>query len=205
MAIFLKNATFLHIPKTGGTWVRKQLQNMGLVEEIVYGQDCEPQFGTGRTNIHNIPIYDERFDVDRLVFCFVRNPLDWYKSYFGYRQITPWVHDSLRLDMFCESKDFNEFIDKVIQNFPFGYCTRLYSFFKECHHVSPYVWVGRQENLKSDLIKILNTFQIEFDESKITDDKINDSETSQYIYTPEQERKIRAIEKEVFTIYYKGE
>lgn len=168
---------------------------MNVCGQIVYAQDCEPQHGFGKTNIHNIPVFDSRFK-DRTAFCFVRNPLSWYKSYFGYRQITPWVPDSLRLDMLCESKDFNEFIEKVIHHFKYGYCTRLFEFFSE--HC---LWKGTQENLKRDLIMILEGLNVDFDESKITDDKINDSDSSKYEYTPEQERKIRMIERKTFERY----
>lgn len=62
---------FLHVPKTGGTWVRMMLQLSGGIERELKG--------------HNP--YSKVTPKDRPAFCFVRNPWDWYISlYCHYHQ-----------------------------------------------------------------------------------------------------------------------
>ena len=110
MAIYLKNSVFLHIPKTGGTWVRLRLQEAGLIKRISHGNDFEPGFGVN--SIHNIPIYDKEFQNKKTRFCFVRNPYTWYKSYYGYRKRFPWDEKSC-IDIQCKAESFNEFVESV--------------------------------------------------------------------------------------------
>src|SRR5439155_11120636 len=69
MAIVLPQATFLHIPKCGGTWVVRAMAAAGLPMQVIPA-GCQ----------HAIAATEGRF-----VFTFVRHPLTWYASFWKYR------------------------------------------------------------------------------------------------------------------------
>ena len=70
MAIFLKNSVFIHMPKTGGRWVKKALKNGS---SIVKGDVPE--------TAHYSP------DLGNLGgFTFVRHPATWLRSLFFQRK-----------------------------------------------------------------------------------------------------------------------
>jgi len=61
--IITKNSVYLHVPKTGGTWMNHVLKPITLN----FKKD------------HHIPV--KLIDNDN-IFCFVRNPWDWYASIY---------------------------------------------------------------------------------------------------------------------------
>ncbi|MEM9017777.1 MAG: hypothetical protein AAGC68_12250, partial [Verrucomicrobiota bacterium] len=92
MALILKNgAVFLHIPKTGGTWVSKVLREEGLVACSMGHRHANwlhllapGNQGLGR----NLEYAYKRVRFLRprprpFLFCFVRHPLDWYESFYS--------------------------------------------------------------------------------------------------------------------------
>jgi len=72
MLIF-PTAVFLHVPKTGGKWVKAAVANAGLefTEWNAHG------------DIHNDLSYCPHRD--RFVFAFVREPLSLYQSYWRFK------------------------------------------------------------------------------------------------------------------------
>ena len=184
MALVLKGgAVFLHIPKTGGNWVTAVLRECGLVEGSI---------GTKHADINRVlfPSMSTRREIRRLrvlkrfvkrllfysrdkpfMFCFVRHPLTWYESWFKYmsqsncrwrnwgdeKDINRW-HPGALLNGLGDSS-FNQFVRNVIGKRP-GYVTELYGWY-----TAPEVdFVGKQENLREDLIQVLNILNLEFDE-----------------------------------------
>lgn len=68
----LSNVNFIHIPKTGGSWVIKALKN--------YAQDAI-------TELDNKPHPRcTDFKNDKPFFAFIRNPWDWYVSSYYYNK-----------------------------------------------------------------------------------------------------------------------
>lgn len=148
MALRLKNSVFIHVPKTGGTWITQQLQNAGLVE----GE-------TGRAHATPAELADApswRDGRRRLFFCFVRHPLTWYQSYWAYRMKNGWHKPSpnevdapirtVQLDAECRSDDFETFVRTCIERYPQGWVSHLYR-----HYTAGCVYVGRFERLREDL------------------------------------------------------
>ena len=170
MALLLKNdALFLHVPKTGGTWVTGVLEELGLVrcrvstkhsdmERVVHGGRHFPlrhleklaRFGPGWSG--------------RLrrayKFCFVRHPLTWYESWWKYmtnRGWHPWStwkgrrqwHPIADLDG-LGSPDFGTFVRNVCERQP-GFVTRLY----ESYAPDGIDFVGKMETLADDLGRVL--------------------------------------------------
>lgn len=146
MAIQIDKAIFLHIPKTGGTWVTNYFKETGMdhgVEELsrlahIHG-----------TDLRNIIPYTED-----LIFCFVRHPLTWYRSYWQSKQVIidrngGWIDTIVDLP-------FQEFIEKILNDYP-GYLTGFFTGYTErCRYI------GRQENLRNDLDYLLEHLRIPY-------------------------------------------
>lgn len=183
MALLLKGGSvFLHIPKTGGRWVSKVLAAAGLVESNLGHMHADadrvlsPAGGSGRQLLAYL--LKRRLGMlprtSPFMFCFVRNPLDWYESFFNYNcePEVNWrfegdVHDPHNWHPNAPlnglgSPDFNFFVRNVVRNYP-GYVTEMYGRFA----VPQISFVGKQENLCDDLIAVLKKLQLPFDEQFI--------------------------------------
>ena len=154
MAAQLPNSVFYHVPKTGGSWARFAINNAGI---------SRYEIGPNRTNPHGLPCEVKEFCEsarDMFSFCFVRNPCDWYKSFYCFRCLKGWKPGHEKIDDY-ESEDFEEFIMNCVDQSP-GWLTERFR---------PYVddvdFVGKQENLCDDLILALNTAGEHFSEDDI--------------------------------------
>lgn len=154
MALMLPHSIFFHIPKTGGIWVRKAIQNAGI-------STTEVGKGTGPAQLHN-----QYWQVDRsgkFTFAFVRHPLAWYPSFWAYRMLTGWQMAD-PADPFM-SLSFEKFVWNVIRHDP-GHLSKHYE-----RRVGPAPgaldFVGKTENLASDLVRALRLAGEEFDEDKL--------------------------------------
>jgi hypothetical protein len=183
MALLLKDGSvFLHVPKTGGRWVGKVLVAAGLVKSHLGHMHADadrvlsPFGGSGRHLL--MYLLKRRLGLlprkQPFMFCFVRNPLDWYESFFNYNcePAVNWryegdVHDPHNWHPNAQlnglgSADFNCFVRNVITKYP-GYVTEMYGRF-----ATPQIsFVGKQENLCEDLITVLKKLQMPFDEQFI--------------------------------------
>ena len=92
MAIILKNgAVFLHIPKTGGNWVTTILRELNLIKENIAHKHADINHffappSRGRKAIMKYAAHRMLYPPKEkpYMFCFVRNPLNWYESWFKY-------------------------------------------------------------------------------------------------------------------------
>jgi hypothetical protein len=180
MAVVLRGgAIFLHVPKTGGNWVTAVLRRNDLVDGYI---------GHKHANVDRLlaPVATRsgrvlgRLDLGRshrrlkpkpFIFCFVRHPLRWYESWFNYmshpsRRWCDWGNERDLFDWHpnavlngCGSPDFNTFVRNVVKKRP-GYVTELFN-----SYAQPQIdFVGKQENLRLDLITVLETLALDFDQ-----------------------------------------
>ncbi len=213
MALLLKcGAIFLHIPKTGGSWVERMLYEQGLVEK---------QIGHKHANVERV-IYPHTireaarflfsalprklasqgsFPSPPFMFAFVRHPLSWYESWWKFNMKKGWPtwgdprdpnrwHPNADLAG-LESSDFNKYMKELVRAHP-GYVTTLYH-----TYTGPYVqFVGHQETLAHDLIEVLRILNVHFDEDRIlASGKINVSGNQHQIkWDPEIRRKVLDLE-----------
>jgi hypothetical protein len=166
---------FFHVPKTGSTWVEETLRELNLVKANVGRQHAAiaNTFAPESVKAREIAKFYGRWLIGRrpdprgFLFCFVRHPLRWYESYFKHmtsdrrRWSVPGVDETLLIRQW-KSDDFDQFIRNVIATRP-GYLTQMYSRFTD-HET---MFVGKQENLRTDLVTALRHTTLEFDEDYI--------------------------------------
>lgn len=193
-------AIFLHVPKTGGSWVTRVLKDQGLVRrefghihsDMVRARYYASSLATlSRTSgawfKSLLPRRLKRLSAAQRVrrqieqnhaesfpycFCFVRHPLSWYESWWGYmgaRSGTDWRHEpdfqgwhpcgELR---YCGAQDFAGFVHNVQTRLP-GFVTELFGLYTQ-----PGIrFIGKQERLTEDLIEVLRQLNVRFDEQRL--------------------------------------
>jgi hypothetical protein len=199
VTLLLPNSVFLHVPKAGGTWVRAALHNTGLVrDELVSKFPDESTEGKMRS-WHCVPRDIDAFE-DKMVFCFVRHPLTWYQSHWAFRQRKNNWNSGNKLDALCESSNFNDFINNVVENFPNGYLHWLYTFYTQ--HAS---FVGKMENLEQDLINALFLAGEDFKADDIINTPKKNVMPDEYIrrtrYSPDNFLKMINLEQQAIEEY----
>lgn len=183
MAILLKHdAVFLHVPKTGGTWVTAVLADLGLIRcrivtkhaDMARLLDCA-RHHPGRwleAAAKAGPAWQSQAR-RAFKFCFVRHPLSWYESYWAFMSQRGWNawgvnrrgrvrwHPNAALDGLGDA-DFNRFVRNVAEREP-GFVGRMYA----SYATDAIDFVGRQERLAEDLIEVLARLGAQADETRI--------------------------------------
>ena len=137
MALVLPNSIFFHAGRTAGHYVRHVIHQMKI-----------PAYEIGQ--FHDWPSNIKLDDLDspRLYFCFVRHPLDWLRSYWCHEMQFGWSQNVYAEKL--KSDSFAEFLYNAVENYPDGpVLEAFYPFISQCQEV------GRQEDLESNLLKIL--------------------------------------------------
>ncbi len=228
MAILLKNgAVFLHIPKTGGSWVSKALEEQDLVKCYFSHPHADMErvlnyprhyFGTYLRQRLKFGSKLHQEIVAGYKFCFVRNPFDWYESYWRYMEGLKWKpfqqdhqqagqlkgrnwHPTGFIEPFGAS-DFNQFIRNITANYP-GYLSQLYSSYTPPGEVQ---FIGKQETLIDDLVQILHASNASFNEEQLRDrahQKVNKSKAQieKPSWDPNLRQSLFALEQAAFFRY----
>ena len=162
------NSRFIHVPKTGGSWVAGALDILGCNYQLL---DPDKKTRGGHAGYY----YG---DYTGFSFGFVRNPFDWYKSFFKFnRGLVNRTNGDLGIRRW-DVGDINEFVFDCIEN-GHNLSNQLKYFFGNFYEIG---FIGRYENLCEDLIKGLHLageFFDEGDDEKIRNfygTVINDSE-----------------------------
>ncbi|KOV63448.1 hypothetical protein [Streptomyces sp. MMG1121] len=158
MAIHLtrSNALLLLTPKTGSTWIRRKIRELGLAFEDV---------GDPAMREHDL-LAD--FDRSRYscVGAFVRDPLEWYRSYWSYRMEKGW-RPQYPLDEHCQSEDFETFVRRAVTVLP-GALGNIYTSYVGAPG-EEVDFIGRQENLAEDFARFLELAGETFDRAVLTE------------------------------------
>jgi len=186
MAIKTNKSIFYHIPKTGGSWVtnvmRRSLSKtnnfkferpplyLGIEENEYWGYRLSEILGMRKAHTTQWATSKENKD-GLFSFAFVREPISWYKSWWinrlndkTYKKVGQDWRDFL-LD-FAWDYNFERFVINSIKMFPTGALTTIYKCFlgKDGNALN---FVGKQENLREDLIEALTLAGEDFDENLV--------------------------------------
>jgi hypothetical protein len=165
MAFLLSHSVFVHIPKSAGQWVAQTLNNAGLIVGTLGVVHASPD------EIRHELAFQQR----SIVFTIVRHPLSWYQSIWVHRMnenwlpmddpnwFTPrWMDIWAEFTKHCQASRFDEFVRKCITYFPNGFVSTLYEVYTEgCS------FVGKQERLVEDLLKVLKLAGEQFQPASI--------------------------------------
>ena len=227
MTVLLGNVIFLHVPKTGGTWMRAALGKSLPSEFLVLErQDGERHLALKELNAlledptqyrdyrgvkaSGKPLEEDLFQKriaslaeHHQLVSFVRHPVDWWTSFWRYRQTKGWDEHN-EIDVRCKSENFNTFIENVIRLKP-GSCSRLFRRFigpqETQHHL-----VGTQEFLRDDLTFIVKHVGLLQDApfmESLTD--LNVSTTPRPIMLEELREHLLEAEQDIIQAFYTPE
>jgi hypothetical protein len=190
---------FLHIPKTGGTWVEYLLPRLGIETSV-------PETVPGVTYRHSPqPMLSREYP---FVFTFVRHPLSWYESWWKFQAGTwtvfePGVWHPQRCLECCRSDDFSEFIRLCIEHEP-GYVTRMYEWYIGPEGYEYVDCIGRHETLQSDLLEVLTQLGYSVDPALMQMEPVNVSPSARGkpVWDPELRRRILELEAPAIRRFY---
>lgn len=159
MALILPRSIFIHIPKTGGMWVRAALQKTGLPLK-------EARHRHHNSGVPPVPCccrHSRLRDVapedrcGRIAFAFVRHPLSLYQSWWAFKMKGGW-NEHFDFERRCKSDTFPGFVEKVLTHFPGWAGTLFGTLVKDGVNL-----IGRQERLMEDLMNFLILAGEQFD------------------------------------------
>lgn len=151
------HSVFLHIPKTGGMWVRQVLTRLGI---------CRKMAGYHRDLAHARNVWDD----DIKCFTFVRHPADWLRSYWIDRLRAGWGGDTA-IGRMCGAATFEEFTAKYLRLLP-GYITEYFRHFCGAEDDPNPPLVRLHRNLRQGLIEMLEILGEDFDRDVILTEPI---------------------------------
>lgn len=185
MMLIESGAVFLHVQKTGGTWLRDALTASGVAfrEEGHWHDDHEMNAA--------------RWGTDRPYFTAVRNPLAWYASFYADRLRTGWGGD-LALGHDCADATFGGFVARCWKNRR-GFLSELYG-----RHARPGVAVLKTERLADDAVSLLRMLGERFDEAALRATRPANVSADRPRHTRQTTVMIVASEAEAFLKYGYG-
>jgi len=152
---------FLHIPKTGGTFLRKALVTLGIPHTISPGGAPYEPYEHARMDEAR-----HRYGKRVKCFMFVRHPLTWLQSYWADRMDKGWGGD-LAISHDCQCPTFNGFVARVCLLHP-GFVSELFHEYTKCEESGEEApLVLKCENLVGDLAQLLSCAREDFDPKKL--------------------------------------
>ena len=149
MAVYFidANVLFIHIPKTGGTWVERAAQQANLRIVRV------PERTTRKLHKH---LTRDRYGYDgALSWTVVRRPDEWYVSWYRYALARDWPAYRELVDhpqsclADCAAPSFEQFIERCLSKHR-GYLSAMYA-----KYTAGVDFIGATENLPSDFRRML--------------------------------------------------
>lgn len=157
MAVLLNHSIFLHVPKTGGTWVRYALDRSGIALGESLQLDTSGKHRTRVWSVHSpLKALPKALVRDKYIFAFVRHPLSWFQSMWAFRMQTGWQNLGCSNEYMCKSNNFNEYVRKSLLYMP-RRCTRIFTDILTTDTDVRVHYVGKYESLLPDLFHALDS------------------------------------------------
>lgn len=180
--LILPKSCFLHVPKTGGSWVKKAIISAGV--------SCRDYTISGNPHIglKDCP------GPEKFKFAFVRHPVDLYRSYWQYKMTNGWDFKN-QMDQECQTDNFHQFVRNLLEKFPGIYSHSLIEMVGEKNNEIEFI--GKYENLVDDLIFALKSAGEAFDERVVRAlSPVNVSDKARFpaVYTDQLEAGVKKAE-----------
>lgn len=173
MALLLPKSLFIHIPKTGGQWVRRAIGNAGIQVSESHcawheGQYAPQTLCNGQWKKIRHTCYHSNLEqtdcTGKFTFTFVRHPFSFYRSYWSYKMKVGWDVSNGFDHQVCD-ESLSGFIEKVLHLYPKrGWVSRLYQSYIDHPNGSSIDCIGKTETLADDLVVALRSAGEIFDE-----------------------------------------
>lgn len=218
MALLLPHSIFIHVPKTGGSWVRKAIAHAGIPHTELLcrrstrlGSLLFPAANGKRSWNHNCT-HDGLRDIDpgdRFTFGFVRHPLSFYQSYWRHKIRIGWDTEN-RFDRLNQAPDFSTFVENTLAfRWLNGMEFSIEGIYSGCleHSGRTVDFIGKQESLVEDLIRALRLAGEAFDEQKLYSTTVENSTEDdeelrrRSIFPPNLEARVLERERETLRKY----
>jgi hypothetical protein len=206
MALLTDKFLFMHIPKTGGSYIRKIIDLLCIkgVEKDLH-HNCFPEL----LNHISLDILK-----DKTVICFIRHPLTWYQSRWAFRLSHHNGWQGNNLDFACASNDFNLFVNNCIDyaGDGLGWASKKMNKFTDNIPSGLKTFIGKQEKLRSDLITALIKCKavlpdIDFPSAPKSNVALNDGKPAHAIakYDLKTYERVLRVDGEFIKKHYKNE
>ena len=124
MAVIVGQRAFLHVPKTGGMWLRRVLEANGIDYKIFISKEASTGFDaqlvdqsrqSGRHHNAAVPLGMTE------VYMVEREPVGWYESVWLYRLFPPRASEAFQFDF------FDDFLTYTLRRYPAGFLHQVYA------------------------------------------------------------------------------
>lgn len=178
----ISKCIFYHIQKTGGTWVTAAIKNAcpGLVK--THGTHAKEK---------------DHPKGNKKAFTFVRHPVSWYESMYWFEYARkPQVTDII----FCRYVELS--IDDAVRKITGKYKGWLTNYIKDL--LPNMDFIGRQETLSEDLMKILDVCGEYYDKEKLLATPPQNVSNKKYEMSEKSKELIVQSEKYLVDKFYDG-
>lgn len=172
-----KRFNFIHVPRTGGSTIQQIIKQSNL--QVVDSANHKPLMET--LNIANLP-----------TFTVVRNPFDWYVSWYEWLCQTDRFEGSFHDYMRKVEKDLANPMFKIVPYSLFGTFSACWNYFVGPRPMHGFVHIVRFEHLAAQLPSMLNTLS----GGKMNTEKVRESLSK---------TRLRSTQRENFLGYYDQE
>jgi hypothetical protein len=181
---------FLHVQKTGGSWIFRAMQAAGVELRAEGSRHAR---------------LDEVHRKGRFTFAFVRDPVSWYGSWWQHCRVIDPIH---RAHAFITEWEPDRFVNLPFEQYLQG-CMNWWPGFVSAFYrrytgppEEPIDFVGHFERLADDLVLALRLAGQEFDEEALRAVPPVNVSAPTPPCSPEVREKLRVVERETYERYY---